>query len=136
MTDLILLPTDGSDAAEQAADRALELAAEREAAIHALYIVDTNRVGNPALCSTELLITEYEDNGRELLEDLKRRGAERGVDVEARVCRGEPLDEIKKAVREREPDLTVFGFGDDKSKMMSHSMRDKMVQEFEQVVLH
>ncbi|MFW6437160.1 MAG: universal stress protein [Halococcoides sp.] len=136
MTDLILLPTDGSAAAEQAADRALEIADERDAAIHALFIVDTNRVGNPALCSTELLIAEYEDNGRELLEDLTRRGEERGVGVEARVCRGEPIEEIKTAVCEHDPDLTVFGFGDDKSRMMSHSMRDKMVQEFEQVLLH
>lgn len=136
MTDLILLPTDGSPAAEQATERALEIADERDAAIHAVFVVDTNQVGNPALCSTELLIAEYEDNGRELLEGLVRRGEQRDIEVETRVCRGDPIDEIKTAVREYDPDLTVFGFGDDESRMMTRSMRDKMVKEFEQVVVH
>ncbi|MFB6163294.1 MAG: universal stress protein [Halococcoides sp.] len=136
MTDLILLPTDGSPAAEQAADRAIDIADERDADIHALFVVDTRHIGNPALCSTELLIHEYEDNGRELLESLTRRGEQRDIDVDTKVCRGDPIDEIKTAVQKHDPDLTVFGFGDDESRMMTRSMRDKMVQEFEQVMLH
>lgn len=136
MTDLILLPTDGSPAAEQAADRALEIADERDAAIHALYVVDTATVGNPALCSTEILIAEYEDSGRDMLESLKRRGARRGVEIETRICRGNPLEEIKEAAANRDPDLTVFGFGDDTSSMTARSMRDKMIEEFDDVLVH
>jgi len=129
MTDLILLPLDSSAAAEQAADRVIDVAAERDAAIHALFIVDKRELGDPALCSTEALIMEYEDNGHDLLVDLERRAHERGVPLETRSCRGDPCEEICDAVETHDPDLTIFGVESEDCESVIRTMRRSVVRE-------
>jgi nucleotide-binding universal stress UspA family protein len=43
MHDTILLPTDGSDNAELAAERAIDLADRFDATLHVLYVVEKTR---------------------------------------------------------------------------------------------
>ncbi|WP_159077016.1 universal stress protein [Halococcoides cellulosivorans] len=129
MTDLILLPLDSSPAAEQAADRVVDVADERDAAIHALFIVDKRELGDPALCSTEVLIMEYEDGGHDLLTGLENRAHERGVPVETRLCRGDPCEEICAAVEKHDPDLTVLGVDIEGCKSVTRTMRQPVVRE-------
>lgn len=129
MTDLILLPLDGSPTAEQAAGRVLDIAAKRDAAIHALFVVDRRELGDPALCSTEALIMEYEDSGRDLLVDLERRAHERGVDLETRSCRGDPCEEICAAVASHDPDLTVLGVETEDRASVQRTLRRPVARE-------
>ena len=44
MYDDILIPTDGSDVAENAIDHAIDLAKRHDATLHALYVVDVDAV--------------------------------------------------------------------------------------------
>jgi nucleotide-binding universal stress UspA family protein len=64
--DSILTPTDGSKDAWRGTDRALELAAESGAAVHALFVVDECVYGvTPALSSHDLYFEAVEREARE-----------------------------------------------------------------------
>ena len=41
MYDQVLVPTDGSTASEEAIERAIDLAKQYDATLHALYVVDS-----------------------------------------------------------------------------------------------
>ncbi|WP_265111159.1 universal stress protein [Halosolutus halophilus] len=58
----ILLATDGSEYARQAAKRAIELAEEREATLHVICVVDQRHFDDPALSSAELATIYAEDH--------------------------------------------------------------------------
>ncbi|MFB6138891.1 MAG: universal stress protein [Halosimplex sp.] len=114
MTETILLSLDGSDAeghdtgrTDAAIDRALELAGPG-GVVHAHYVVDTGRYGEPALSSTEILIDDVEDAGNELLAAVDERGRERGVTVLTRCCHGRPHEELAAYAAEVGPDAIVL----------------------------
>jgi len=58
----ILLATDGSADARQAAREALDLAEERDATLHVICVVDERRFDDPALSSAELATIYAEDH--------------------------------------------------------------------------
>lgn len=109
MTTTIVLPTDGSDAARQATAHAIALAARNDATVHALFVVDTRDLGEPALSSLELLIDEYEDRGRSILEQVEAVASEYDVPVETRCCHGDPSEEIIAYADAVGADLIVLG---------------------------
>jgi nucleotide-binding universal stress UspA family protein len=94
MAHTILLPLTGGRAADRSIDAALDHAEREGGVVHALYVVDTQRYGEPALSSAELLVDEAEDEGRRQLGQVAARGNARGITVEARCCHGRPADEI------------------------------------------
>jgi len=53
--DTIVVATDGSDGGDRAVEHALELANRYGAALHAMFVVDTDRYGEPALSTAELV---------------------------------------------------------------------------------
>jgi nucleotide-binding universal stress UspA family protein len=110
MYDSILVPTDGSDGANRAVEHALDLAEHYDATVHALYVVDTRKYGEPALSSVELVVEELEDQGHDLLDDLADRADNRDITVETRVCHGIPHDEIDDYASTVDADLVVLGF--------------------------
>ena len=103
----ILIPTDGSDRAAERIERTFDLAREQDATVHAVYVVDTQRYGEPALSSTEVLIDCFEDEGREHLRSLAEAGEDRGVTVEGHCRHGMPAAEIAAAAQELSADLVV-----------------------------
>jgi nucleotide-binding universal stress UspA family protein len=110
MYDTILVATDGSDPAEQAVERGLDLAERYGATLHALFVVDTRLVGEPALSSTELVVDELEDRGHELLNEITNQGEKRGVEITTRCCHGVPHEEIVEAAAGIDADLLVLGY--------------------------
>ena len=110
MYDTILVATDGSAPAEQAIERGLDLAERYDATLHALFVVDTRLVGEPALSSTELVVDELEDRGHALLDDIAARGEGRGIEITTRCCHGVPHEEIVDAAAEIDADLLVLGY--------------------------
>ncbi|ERJ04742.1 UspA domain-containing protein [Halorhabdus tiamatea SARL4B] len=107
MATQILVPTDGSGRSTERIQHAFDLAADREAMVHVLYVVDTQRYGEPALSSAEVLIDCLEDDGREHLRSLVESGDRRGVTVEEHCRHGRPADEIAAAAEELAVDLIV-----------------------------
>jgi len=110
MYEDILVPTDGSDHAERAFDSALALAEQFDSDLAVLHVVDTSRIGEPALSSAELVVDQREDDGTVLLRGLSRRAAARGVDTDVHNCHGEPSREIRRTATEVDADLVVMGY--------------------------
>jgi nucleotide-binding universal stress UspA family protein len=105
----ILLPTDGSRGMASAAAHAFDLAAQNDATVHALYVVD--------LRSYLLLPDETKGRVRELLfeegeralDALSARAEDAGVDIVTEVREGVPSEAILEYARERGVDLVVMG---------------------------
>lgn len=109
MVDTILLPTDGSEDARRAAAHAIALAAREDATLQVVFVVDTRELGEPALSSIEVLIDEYEDRGREVLDEIEAAARKQSVPVETRCCHGTPAEEILSMAEAVDADLIVVG---------------------------
>ncbi|WP_224450057.1 universal stress protein [Haloprofundus salilacus] len=107
MYDRILLPTDGSDAAESALPHALELAETFDAELHVLYVVDTRTLATIDLGADAVLST-LEAEGEAAVERLRSRAAETGVDALATVEAGSPPDIIVDYADDHDVDLVVM----------------------------
>ncbi|MFC7141609.1 universal stress protein [Halosimplex aquaticum] len=113
MTDRILLSLDertseGTGGTAAAIDRALDMAERSGGVVHALYVVDTGRYGEPALSSAEVLVGDAEDAGRDLLSTVDARGRERDVVVRTRCCHGRPNEELPAYASEIDADAVVL----------------------------
>ncbi|AGB39377.1 universal stress protein [Natronococcus occultus] len=91
----ILAPTDGSDAATAALERALELAASLEATVHVLSVVDTT--SNPMQFGVSE-VADLDRTATELVEDV------------ADACDDGPIPAIEGAVRRGRPAPTILDY--------------------------
>ncbi|WP_049890552.1 universal stress protein [Natrinema versiforme] len=117
MYDRILVPTDGSDTAEKAVEHALDLAEQYGAAVHALYVVDTNAM-SLSLGAEQLDRIEQGNYGemgevRERAESatgyVADRARELGLETVEHVSAGRPHDMIGNYVADNDIDLVVMG---------------------------
>ncbi|MCK6545675.1 universal stress protein [Myxococcota bacterium] len=103
--DLVVVPTDFSEGAERALDRALMLPLGREARVHVLHVLP---VELPAK-----LRKRAESEARARLEPLVSRARARlgaaEVDVTSELGRGDPFVEIIRTSRSLDADLVVLG---------------------------
>lgn len=105
MYSTILVPTDGSDGAAAALGTALGLAAEFDAAVHALFVVDERFVAT----EYDAPVEEAEREGEAVLDRAGERGREAGIAVEKHLRTGVPHEEIVGAVDDYGADLVVMG---------------------------
>ena len=109
MVETILVPTDGSEHGQRAAAYAIALAERADAVLHALYVVDTDEFGEPALSTTEIVVAEEEERGREVLSTVAEAAGRRGIPVKTTCCHGVPDETIEAHADEVEADLIVLG---------------------------
>ncbi len=102
-----LLPTDGSDGAEIAADWGIALASQLESIVHAVYSVDTSRVSRAK--APDELLSALEDSGEDALETVRQRADDADVTVSGALATGPPADVILATSGERDVDLIVMG---------------------------
>jgi nucleotide-binding universal stress UspA family protein len=117
MYDNILVPTDGSTAAENAVDQAVDVAAKYGSTVHALYVVDVDATSYSL--GTEQVDRIRQGNLDEMTEVKAQAdaatghvadvAAEHGVPVEEHVTAGEPARAIRKFVEENDIDLVMMG---------------------------
>ncbi len=108
MYDRILVPTDGSDPADRAFERALDLASTYDAALHLLYVVDVSALAGEFDAVT--VVEHLERSGRETVQRLRKRAEEAGVeDVTTKVVEGTPYRTILEYADDEEVDLVVMG---------------------------
>ena len=111
--DTVLLPTDGSRTAEQAADHGIELARRWDANVHALFVIDVAEllelgyVGDRS--DFEATIEPLEDEAKRAVGAVRERADERGVQAIAVVRQGDPVEMILEYVDEADVDLIVMG---------------------------
>ena len=110
MYQKILLPTDGSEQSKLAEQKALRLAEQFGAELHALHVIDTRHMSEPALSAMELVTDEAEDRAMDLLKDIVEAGEESDLDVTSRCCHGVPHEEILTYADEIDADLIVMGY--------------------------
>jgi nucleotide-binding universal stress UspA family protein len=100
MWKTILLATDGSPASKRAEDLAFRIARGFSVKIHALSVV-------PEL--TEEDRGDEVASAMETLNRIKARARDEGVEVEARLERGDPAKRVGELVTELEVDAVVVG---------------------------
>lgn len=108
MYDEILVPTDGSPAAEAAIEHAIDLAVNYDARIHGLYVVDATAFASVE-SGTELVVEALEAEGRQAVERITQAASEAGVDVETTVYSGTAYRGILDYVDDHDVDLVVMG---------------------------
>lgn len=105
--DSIVVPTDGSDEASDAAEHAVAFAEEYDATVHAVYVVKSG-------------IYDYNDSPRSIVGMLKEAGEkatdevvglaeDAGVEATKTVIKGTPYDEILRRADETDADLIAMG---------------------------
>jgi nucleotide-binding universal stress UspA family protein len=128
MTHTILLPFDGSDGATRAAEAALDYAAREGGIVHALWVVDTTRYGEPALSSAEIVVDDAEDEAHDRLAALAERAAADGVAVETCCCHGDPTEELLAYAGEVDATVVVL------SRRLPHRARTQLAESVDTVL--
>ena len=111
MYDRILVPTDGGDHSLSAARRALDLAADVDATVHALYVVATD-TGPLTVSKTEVrdaLRAVEADAGEAALAAIETLAEGVDVDLVTEFREGVPDEEIVAYVADAGIDLVVMG---------------------------
>lgn len=105
MYSQVLLPTDGSEAAEEAFEAGLELAAQFDAGVHALYVIDSRFVTT----EYDLAVEKAEREAEAALDRVGELGESAGVAVEKHLRTGIPHEEILDAIDAYGVDVVVMG---------------------------
>lgn len=103
----ILIPTDGSDAADSALEQAYEIAERFVATVHVLYVIDVER-RYPFELATDQLVDAFRDEGRTVTENAANRAPDT-VDVTTAVEEGAPHERILEYAERNDVDLIVMG---------------------------
>ena len=106
MIDTVVIATDGSESVTRAVRVALDLARRFDAAVHALYVVDTGEVESSPEELRDELHGALESQGEEAL-DAVRDHADR--DLVTAVREGRPAAEITEYAREQDVDVVATG---------------------------
>jgi len=106
--DEILVPTDGSAAAERALGHAVDIAGRYDARIHALHTVDTSAYAALEGAGTAV-VDALEDQGEEAVAAVVEAAEAAGRPVEHVVRQGSPHRNILDYVDEADIDLVVMG---------------------------
>jgi nucleotide-binding universal stress UspA family protein len=110
MYETILVPTDGSDAAERALDPALALAAPN-ATVHLLSVIDTADLGltTPTDADLDEIRSGIRVTSERAVERLAERAREAGHTAETEVRVGVPHEVVRAVADERGVDLVAMG---------------------------
>lgn len=104
----LLVPTDGTPAADRALEEAIDVAAATDARLHLLHVIETETLGAGTAGQPQRSMSEAADA---LVERAGARARERVDDVVTSVCRGHPYREIRRYADEEHVDLVALGTG-------------------------
>jgi len=106
MFDTVVIATDGSESVKRAIAVALDLAGRFDAAVHALYVVDTGDVeGSPESVRDDLRHA-LEERAEEALAEVTGRT---DADVVTAVREGRPAQEISAYATAQDADVVAMG---------------------------
>ncbi|WP_227133022.1 universal stress protein [Halorubellus salinus] len=105
----ILLATDGSEYAREAATEAIELATAGGHDLHVICVVDERKFGEPALSSGELATIYAEDHADVSVREVMQMADASDVTVDGDTRRGTPHEVILEYADEVDATLVVVG---------------------------
>ncbi|MEF8978917.1 MAG: universal stress protein [Haloarculaceae archaeon] len=109
MYDEILLPTDGSSGTVDALSHALSIAADKDARVHALYVVESRLYRAADAEMKEEVRRSLEEEGDRTLEDARIRIEDEGLECVTERREGIPQREITEYADKAGVDLVVMG---------------------------
>ncbi|RYJ08325.1 universal stress protein [Halogeometricum borinquense] len=92
MYDHVVIPIDGSDAAERAAAHGLSIAERYGADVHVIYVIDTTTYG--FVDAPGSIVGLLKQGGQNAIEDIAADARERRLPVTTDILRGVPHEEI------------------------------------------
>lgn len=108
MIKRILLPTDGSEAAENAVGRAFELAEKFDAELHVLYVIETEAIPAFTSLDSEPIREAHKRQGEDLLAEIEANAAD-GVTVTKVIEEGHAEHSIVEYADEHDVDVITMG---------------------------
>ncbi|WP_318567005.1 universal stress protein [Salinigranum marinum] len=129
MYETVLYPTDGSDTAEAAFEHALAIAAQFDATLHVVYVLEANEP--PPTTGDAAARGDPDTSGRAAFEAATRVAAEHGIETIEAVLRGPTADAILMYADEKGIDLLVMGTHDRSGldRLVIGSVTDEIVRE-------
>jgi len=128
MYDDILLPTDGSESMDAVIEHAADIAARRDATVHALYVIDDRSFLTLQDDMKGDVVDGLRAEGETATTDVASRLEAEGVTVRTVIRKGNPADEVLAYVDEAGIDLVVMGtHGADYERNMLGSVSQKVV---------
>lgn len=116
MYDSILLPIDLSQGVRRAIDHAIDAAERYDAALHVLFVVDTDVYGSYSgdeyVHEFEGLEHALEAEGEEAIARVVERAQENGIETISVIRHGVPHEEILEYIDENDINLVVMGTKD------------------------
>jgi nucleotide-binding universal stress UspA family protein len=109
MYDAILVATDGSEHAGDAATHALHAAERFDATLHALYVIETRTAYDNAIVNPEEVRENLQEIGEEALSEIRERADRRGVSLVTEIQEGVPADRVLAYCDEEEIDAVYLG---------------------------
>lgn len=106
MFERILIPTDGSQPARDAAETGMDLAVEQGATVHILYVVTPIHAGEGG---TGQVIEAMRDAGERTVSELAEEAEARGLEVATQVTMGTPHQHILEYAETNDIDVVVMG---------------------------
>ncbi len=107
----ILIATDGSETAREAADFGMEMVGCSGAKVYAVYVIETTpyrSVPLDQIWSKETL-DEFERVGHEATSYIEKIGKAVGAEVESRVLKGNPAEKILSFAEDNNIDMIIVG---------------------------
>jgi nucleotide-binding universal stress UspA family protein len=110
MYERVLIPTDGSEAAEIAAEFGITLAAAFDATVHAIHVVDVWEASYVAGNETTIVdLTERQEAaGEDALRSIAGHASDAGLSSEMHLVEAKPYDGIREYVDEAGIDLIAM----------------------------
>lgn len=108
MYDEILVPTDGSPAAEDAIKHAVDLAEKYGARVHGLYVVDASAFASVE-AGSEMVVDALEQEGQQAVDEVRERAEAAGLEAETHVVSGTAYRSILDYAEAEGIDLIVMG---------------------------
>lgn len=115
MFENILIPTDGSDPAREAAERGIELASGHGATVHVLHAVEPIPLGGissgPSPASAEFgeVVEEQRAKGQEDIDDIVALAEDAAVEAAGTLEHGKPDEAIIEYANNEAIDVIVMG---------------------------
>ncbi len=105
----ILVPTDGSKAAVDAAETAFDLAEQLDAEITVLSVVEDALVDDKIYGNPPADVERVREIATNAAEDIAERAEERGITADPVVVKGDPATEILEQAENADVDMIAMG---------------------------
>ncbi len=107
----ILIATDGSNAAENAADFGIEIAGLSGAKVYAVYVIDIRFLDSVLMDEPFIrdMFEQFEKTGLEATAYIEKTAKDAGLEAESILLKGNPAKEILNFAEKQKIDMIVVG---------------------------